>query len=74
VTLGCCSWAVQWLSRAPAPIPNRVQVAYSKDAAVLDQYVRQAAAAMTIGSGAAGKTASLAACSNSGTVGEEPVS
>jgi hypothetical protein len=74
VTLGFCFWAVQSLNSAPAPIPNQVQVAYSKDAAVLDQYVRQAAAAMTIGSGAAGETASLAACSNSRTVGEEQVS
>jgi len=43
VTLGWCSWAVQWLSRAPAPIPDQVQVAYSKDAAVRDAYARQAA-------------------------------
>jgi hypothetical protein len=43
VTLGWCSWAVQWLSRAPAPIPDQVQVAYSADMAVRDQYVRQAA-------------------------------
>ena len=31
VTLGWCSWAVQWLSRAPGPIPDQVQVAYSRD-------------------------------------------
>src|SRR5262245_31280253 len=43
VTLGWCSWAVQWLSRAPAPIPDQVQVSYSKDAAVRDAYARQAA-------------------------------
>jgi hypothetical protein len=43
VTLGWCSWAVQWLSRAPAPIPDQVQVAYSKDAAVRELYIRQAA-------------------------------
>jgi hypothetical protein len=43
VALGWCSWAVQWLSRAPAPILDQVQVAYSKDAAVRDQYSRQVA-------------------------------
>ncbi|MEZ2130858.1 MULTISPECIES: SAM-dependent methyltransferase [unclassified Sinorhizobium] len=43
VTLGWCSWAVQWLSHAPAPIPDQVQVAYSKDKAVREQYARQAA-------------------------------
>jgi SAM dependent carboxyl methyltransferase len=43
VTLGWCSWAVQWLSRAPAPIPDQVQVAYSRDSAVRDLYGQQAA-------------------------------
>jgi hypothetical protein len=43
VTLGWCSWAVQWLSRIPAPIPDQVQVAYSRDAAVRALYERQAA-------------------------------
>ena len=33
VTLGWSSWAVQWLSRVPALIPDQVQVAYSRDAA-----------------------------------------
>jgi hypothetical protein len=33
VTLGWSSWAVQWLSRVPAVIPDQVQVAYSRDAA-----------------------------------------
>ena len=33
VTLGWSSWAVQWLSRTPAHIPDQVQVAYSGDAA-----------------------------------------
>src|SRR5262249_8488123 len=31
VSLGWCSWAIQWLSRVPAAIPDHVQVAYSKD-------------------------------------------
>ena len=38
VTLGWCSWAVQWLSHAPAPIPDHVQAACSKDVAVREQY------------------------------------
>jgi SAM dependent carboxyl methyltransferase len=33
VTLAWSSWAVQWLSRVPAPIPDQVQVAYSQDPA-----------------------------------------
>lgn len=43
VTLGWCTWAVQWLSRAPAPIPDQVQVAFSRNAAVRELYTRQAA-------------------------------
>lgn len=43
VTLGWSSWAVQWLSHAPAPIPDQVQVAYSQDKSVLAAYNRQAA-------------------------------
>jgi hypothetical protein len=43
VTLGWCSWAVQWLSRAPAPIPDHVQAACSKDVAVREEYARQSA-------------------------------
>lgn len=32
VSLGWSSWAIQWLSRAPkTPIPDHVQVAYSRD-------------------------------------------
>jgi hypothetical protein len=30
VTVGWSSWAVQWLSRTPAMIPDQVQVAFSK--------------------------------------------
>lgn len=44
VTLGWSSWAVQWLSRAPAPIPDHVQVAYSRDPATRAAFARQAAA------------------------------
>jgi hypothetical protein len=43
VTLGWSSWAVQWLSRTPAPIPDQVQVAYSNDPAARAAYHRQAA-------------------------------
>lgn len=43
VTLGWSSWAVQWLSRAPAPIPDQLQVAFSADKAVRDLYEQQSA-------------------------------
>lgn len=43
VHLGWSSWAVQWLSRVPAPIPDHVQVAYSADANVRAAYAKQAA-------------------------------
>jgi SAM dependent carboxyl methyltransferase len=43
VTLGWSSWAVQWLSRVPALIPDQVQVAYSRDAAVRALFYEQAA-------------------------------
>jgi hypothetical protein len=43
VTLGWSSWAVQWLSRVPAPIPDQVQVSYSQDPAARAAYARQAA-------------------------------
>jgi hypothetical protein len=43
VTLGWCSWAVQWLSRVPALIPDQVQVAYSQDATVRAAFYHQAA-------------------------------
>lgn len=42
VTLGWCSWAVQWLSRVPAAIPDQVQIAYSKDHVARASYARQA--------------------------------
>jgi S-adenosylmethionine-dependent carboxyl methyltransferase len=43
VTLGWSSWAVQWLSRTPAPIPDQVQVALSEDAPTRAAFARQAA-------------------------------
>ena len=43
VTLGWSSWAVQWLSRSPGPIPDHVQVAYSRDPATRAAYARQSA-------------------------------
>jgi hypothetical protein len=42
VTLGWCSWAVHWLSRVPAPIPDHIHIALSHDDAVA-AYTRQAA-------------------------------
>jgi len=44
VTLGWSSWAVQWLSRVPAPIPDQVQIAFSRDATARAAYHAQAAA------------------------------
>jgi hypothetical protein len=43
VTLGWSSWAVQWLSRVPATIPDQVQVAYSRDPAARAAFAHQAA-------------------------------
>jgi S-adenosylmethionine-dependent carboxyl methyltransferase len=43
VSLGWSSWAVQWLSRVPALIPDQVQVAYSRDAGARAAFARQAA-------------------------------
>jgi hypothetical protein len=43
VTLAWSSWAVQWLSRVPAPIPDQVQVSYSQDLAARTAYAEQAA-------------------------------
>jgi hypothetical protein len=40
---GLVSWAIQWLSRVPAPIPDHVHVAYSTDEAVRAAYAKQAA-------------------------------
>jgi len=42
VTLGWSSWAVQWLSRIPAPVPDHVQVAFSRDALTRAEFARQA--------------------------------
>ena len=43
VHLGWSSWAVQWLSKVPAPIPDHVHVAYSADEGVRTAYAKQAA-------------------------------
>lgn len=43
VHLGWSSWAVQWLSRVPAPVPDHVHVAYSADEGVRAAYAKQAA-------------------------------
>lgn len=42
VTLGWSAWAVQWLSRVPAPIPDQVQIAFSGDPGARAAYARQA--------------------------------
>ncbi|MFO0993275.1 MAG: hypothetical protein U1E67_15220 [Hyphomicrobiales bacterium] len=44
VTLGWTSWAVQWLSRIPGPIPDHVQIACSSDPAAHAAYAAQAGA------------------------------
>ena len=43
VNLGWTSWATQWLSRIPCPVPDHVHVAHSNDDAVRSVYARQAA-------------------------------
>jgi len=43
ITLAWSSWSVQWLSRVPAPIPDQVQVAYSRDPTTRDLFARQGA-------------------------------
>jgi hypothetical protein len=43
VTLGWSSWAVQWLSRTPGPIPDQIQIACSDDSAPRAAYAQQAA-------------------------------
>ncbi|BBY89862.1 SAM-dependent methyltransferase [Mycolicibacterium tokaiense] len=43
VTLGWSSWACQWLSRSPVPVPDHIQAACSADADVRAAYARQAA-------------------------------
>ncbi|PZQ50197.1 MAG: SAM-dependent methyltransferase [Rhodovulum sulfidophilum] len=43
VTLGWSAWAAQWLSRVPGPIPDQIQVAFSRDAATRKLYATRAA-------------------------------
>jgi hypothetical protein len=43
VNLGWSSWAIQWLGRVPTPVPDHLQVAYSRDEAVKATYAKQAA-------------------------------
>ncbi len=42
VTLGWSAWAVQWLSRVPAPIPDQLQLAFSDDPGARAAYAAQA--------------------------------
>jgi hypothetical protein len=43
VNLGWSSWAVQWLGKVPAPVPDHLQVSYSGDENVKAAYAKQAA-------------------------------
>jgi hypothetical protein len=43
VNLGWTSWAIQWLSRIPAPVPDHLQVAYSADDEIKETYAKLAA-------------------------------
>ncbi|HUL99322.1 MAG TPA: SAM-dependent methyltransferase [Mycobacterium sp.] len=43
VTLGWSAWAVHWLSRIPAPIPDHVHIELSRDDDAKPAYARQAA-------------------------------
>jgi hypothetical protein len=43
VVLGWSSWALQWLSRIPATIPDHIQIAYSRDTTARAAFSRQAA-------------------------------
>ena len=43
VNLGWTSWAIQWLGRIPAPVPDHLVVAYSSDEDVKAAYAKQAA-------------------------------
>ena len=44
VSLGWSSWAIQWLSRVPAAIPDHVQVAHTNDSTARTAFAHQAAA------------------------------
>ena len=41
VTLGWTSWALHWLSKTPAPIPDHVLVAFSRDASARAAYTNE---------------------------------
>ncbi len=43
VNLGWSSWAIQWLRRIPAPVPDHLHVAYSGNEKVKEAYAKQAA-------------------------------
>jgi hypothetical protein len=43
VTLAWTSWAVHWLSRCPAPVPDQVQVLFSADSEARAAFAKQAA-------------------------------
>lgn len=43
VNLAWSSWAIQWLGRTPAPVPDHVQVAYTRNSDVRNAHAKQAA-------------------------------
>jgi hypothetical protein len=43
VHLAWSAWAIQWLSKVPAPVPDHILVAYSNDAEARAAHARQAA-------------------------------
>ncbi len=43
VNLGWSSWAIQWLGRVPAAVPDHLQVCYSRDEDIKAAYAKQAA-------------------------------
>jgi hypothetical protein len=48
VTLGWSSWAVQWLSRTPGPIPDQIQISCSSDDVARAAYAQQAAGRLVV--------------------------
>ncbi|WP_422746349.1 SAM-dependent methyltransferase [Mycobacterium sp. WMMD1722] len=43
VNLGWSSWAIQWLSRVPAPVPDHLHITHCTEEALRAAYARQAA-------------------------------
>lgn len=43
ISLGWSSWAIQWLSRVPAPVEDHLHAAYTRDERLYAAYTKQAA-------------------------------